>query len=110
MVTNCSKHRGEVGISGNEDETVGSSLVCIAKHCIGNVYVRHLLRDADHLDAPVASPLVARHTRFTGWGEKFALFTVSSFDDFDAGTVGERVKIPALPLGVNVVGGFVDDA
>ena len=100
----------KIGIAREEDKAVGASFVCVAKHCVRDVHIRHLLRDAKHLDATIGASLVAGSAGFTDRGKKFGLFAIAAFDDLDERPVGKCVEILPLPLGMALVGGFVDYA
>ena len=100
----------QIGIARDEDKAVGTSFVCVAKHRVRDVHVRHLLRDAKHLDATIGASLVAGSAGLTDRGKKFGLFAIAAFDDLDERPVGKCVEILPLPLGMALVGGFVDYA
>ena len=110
MVTDGLHYGCEIGVARDENKAVGASFVSIAQHCISDVYICHLFRDTKHLDATVAPSFAAGRTGFTDRGEKFGLFAIAAFDDFDERTIGKRFEILFLPLGVVLVRGFVDYA
>ena len=100
----------EIGVARNEDKAFGAPFVCVAKHRIRDVHVGHLLRNATNLDATVGPFPVTGRAWLLDWGEEFGLFAVTAFYDFDKWASGECGKVLALPLGMALVGGFVDYA
>lgn len=110
VVANSFHDGRKIGIARDEDKAVGASFVCVAKHCVRDVHIRHLLRDAKHLYATIGASLVAGSAGFADRGKKFGLFAVAAFDDLDERPIGKCVEILTLPLGMALVGGFVDYA
>ena len=110
VIADSLHYRSEIGVARNEDKRFCASFIRIAKYCICDVNIRHLLHDAAHLYASIVPFSVAGHAGFTDGGEEFGLFAVATFDDFDARAIGKCVEILPLPLGMTLVGGLVDYA
>jgi len=110
VVSDCFHYGCEISVARNENEAVSLSFVCVTEHCIRDVHIGHLFRDAPNFDASVVSFPVAGRAWLVDWREEFGLFTVSTFYDFDQWTIGKCGKVLALPLCMALVGGSVNYA
>ena len=110
VIADSLHYGGEIGVARNENKRFGVSFIRIAKHCICDVHIRHLLHDTAHLYASIVPFSVAGYAGFADGGEEFGLFAIAAFDDFDTRASGKCVEILPLPLGMALVGGLVDYA